>query len=227
MAEHLKLRLSVQISMEIRLDRVTLFYQGPVKSYFTKVKPQIQKPSATSWSLHSGATHSLAKTNATVFIHIWRSTYQRKFQHSPQGLSKQEWSNLKWCSRKGKVNISKYFHPMPNVSLLHLNIGQPVFTPWNNAVRMNPRNFNVSDSFSQPPITFFPVSLELAKENSVIEWYRTCALLARRWQMDYKNFKAEHLEHQGRDSGYLNSLSLPRRQWHSDMERISRNGVTR
>lgn len=64
------------------------------------------------------------------------------------------------------------------------------------------------------------------KENLVIEWYRTCALPARRWQMDYKNFKGEHLEHQGRDARYLNYHSLPRRQWLPDMVHTSRNSAT-
>lgn len=63
------------------------------------------------------------------------------------------------------------------------------------------------------------------KENLVIERYRTCALPARRWQMDYKNFKGEHLEHQGRDARYLNYHSLPRRQWLPDMVHTSRNSA--
>lgn len=62
-----------------------------------------------------------------------------------------------------------------------------------------------------------------AAETLVIERYRTCALPARRWQMDYKNFKAERLEHQGRDARYLNYRSLPRRQWLPDMMHTSRN----
>lgn len=64
------------------------------------------------------------------------------------------------------------------------------------------------------------------KESLVIEQYRTCALPERRWQMDYKNFKGKHLEHQGRDARYLNYHSLPRRQWLPDMVHTSRNSAT-
>lgn len=63
------------------------------------------------------------------------------------------------------------------------------------------------------------------KENLVIERYRTRALPAQRWQMDYKNVKAEHLEHRGRDAGYLNYHSLPRRQWLPDMVHTSRKSA--
>lgn len=85
-----------------------------------------------------------------------------------------------------------------------------------------------------PSLSFFRVAHIICflshcswqKENLVIEWYRTCALPARRWQMDYKNFKGEHLEHQGRDARYLNYHSLPRRQWLPDMVHTSRNSAT-
>lgn len=94
-------------------------------------------------------------------------------------------------------------------------------------------------SLSLPPLTppplptFFRVAHIICflfhcswqKENLVIEWYRTCALPARRWQMDYKNFKGEHLEHQGRDARYLNYHSLPRRQWLPDTVHTSRNSA--
>lgn len=63
------------------------------------------------------------------------------------------------------------------------------------------------------------------KENLVIERYRTRALPAQRWQMDYKNVKAKHLKHQGRDARYLNYHSLPRRQWLPDMVHTSRKSA--
>lgn len=63
------------------------------------------------------------------------------------------------------------------------------------------------------------------KENLIIERYRTRALPAQRWQMDYKNVKAKHLKHQGRDARYLNYHSLPRRQWLPDMVHTSRNSA--
>lgn len=63
------------------------------------------------------------------------------------------------------------------------------------------------------------------KENLVIERYRTRALPPQRWQMDYKNVKAKHLKHQGRDARYLNYHSLPRRQWLPDMAHTSRNSA--
>lgn len=80
--------------------------------------------------------------------------------------------------------------------------------------------------FSGSPILFASCLIVAGKkENLVIEWYRTCALPARRWQMDYKNFKGKHLEHQGRDARYLNYHSLPRRQWLPDMLHTSRNSA--
>lgn len=80
--------------------------------------------------------------------------------------------------------------------------------------------------FSGSPILFASCLIVAGKkENLVIEWYRTCALPARRWQMDYKNFKGEHLEHRGRDARYLNYHSLPRRQWLPDMAHTSRNSA--
>lgn len=148
MAEHSLLRLSVHttvkiISMEIRLYLVTIFYQAQVKSYFTKVKPQKQKHSNTSQSLHSWVTNSLlAKTNVTFSIHIWRSTFQRRFEWSFFfSFPKHEQSNLRQHSgSEEKKKNQRISTPMPNVSLMHLNNRRAVFLPWNNTVHMNPRN---------------------------------------------------------------------------------------
>lgn len=73
---------------------------------------------------------------------------------------------------------------------------------------------------------FFCSNVAGKNKNSIIVWYRTCALPPSRWQMDYKNFKGEHLEHQGRDGRYLNYHSLPRRQRLPDMAYTSRNSAT-
>lgn len=81
-------------------------------------------------------------------------------------------------------------------------------------------------SFRVGHIICFLLYCSWQKESLVIEQYRTCALPERRWQMDYKNFKGKHLEHQGRDARYLNYHSLPRRQWLPDMVHTSRNSAT-
>lgn len=148
MAEHSTLRLSVStmmkiISMEIRLHLVTIFYQAQVKSYFTKVKPQKQKHSDSSQSLHSLVTDSLlAKTNVTFSIHIWRSTFQRRFDWSFffffQTLTIKFKTTLR--KRRKKKKNQRLSTPTPNVSLMHLNNRRAVFLPWSNTVHMNPRN---------------------------------------------------------------------------------------
>lgn len=108
---------------------------------------------------------------------------------------------------------------------------------WESQERRISSNSSLFLSFYTPPLSpslYFRVAHIICflsycswqKENLVIEWYRTCALPARRWQMDYKNFKGEHLEHQGRDARYLNYDSLPRRQWLPDMVHTSRNSAT-
>lgn len=97
-----------------------------------------------------------------------------------------------------------------------------------------PPSFSFSLSISPLPISlFFRVAHIMCflshcnwqKENLVIERYRTRALPTQRWQMDYKNVKAKHLKHQGRDARYLNYHSLPRRQWLPDMVHTSRNSA--
>ena len=149
MAEHSTLGLSIStmmkiISMEIRLHLVTIFYQAQVKSDFTKVKPQKQKHSDSSQSLHSLVTDSLlAKTNVTFSIHIWRSTFQRRFDWSFfffffQTLTIKFKTTLR--KRREKKKNQRLSTPTPNVSLMHLNNRQAVFLPWSNTVHMNPRN---------------------------------------------------------------------------------------
>lgn len=105
----------------------------------------------------------------------------------------------------------------------------------NTRFQASPPSFSFSLSISPLPISlFFRVAHIICllshcnwqkKENLVIEQYRTRALPAQRWQMDYKNVKAKHLKHQGRDARYLNYHSLPRRQWLPDMVHTSRNSA--
>lgn len=72
---------------------------------------------------------------------------------------------------------SKALRPMPRVPLQRVN-KRRLLRPRGAASTRVP-GLGGADRLPQPPEMVLPVSLELAKASSVIEWYRTCALLAK------------------------------------------------